>query len=282
MKKYAKVIKVGNRLAIVLPEEVEKDLGITLNSPISILTSLNKIILQVEISKVEMEVLKRLLSLKFNERTEEKVNENFTAAQKKIIKDLLKRKVITLYKGKYEKPVYNIPDKIYNILVKFGMVSKKSKIEKEEGIKEKGEKREEIEKEKEKKEKEKKEEKEKREESVEDKFKRLTKAGYLVIEDEEEAKEISKILKEKIKKKIISASEFKGIRGFDKKYYIVRKKLIENYYEKIINLLKEKERSAEEIRKLLKVDADLVSSLLAILNEDGEIIEKKKGIFALP
>ena len=138
MKKYARLMEINGSIAIVLPKEVEREVGISINSPVSIEVNGNRIIANVEISKVEMNVIKKLLGYKFEERTKKLIDEKFTPAQKKILRDLIKRRVIVAYKSeKYKEEVYSVPKKIYEILVNFGIVKKEKKEEtREEKIKE--------------------------------------------------------------------------------------------------------------------------------------------------
>jgi antitoxin component of MazEF toxin-antitoxin module len=261
MKKYAKLMKINGSIAIILPREIEREVGISINSPVSVEVNRNRIIANVEISKVEMDVIKKLLNYKFEERTRKLIDESFTPAQKKILQDLIKRKVVMVYKSeKYKEEVYSVPKKIYDILINFGIVKKTEK-EKEEKEGEKEEK-----------------EEKKLEKKLIDV---LLEKGYLVLENEQEANEVSEALRKKIKEKKISSTEFMGIKGFDKKYYMIKRSLLSKYAPKVIEALKSGEKKFEEIQKITKIEKDLLASIIAMLNEEGEIIEKRKRVFSL-
>ena len=287
MKKYARLMEINGSIAIVLPKEVEREVGISINSPVSIEVNGNRIIANVEISKVEMNVIKKLLGYKFEERTKKLIDEKFTPAQKKILRDLIKRRVIVAYKSeKYKEEVYSVPKKIYEILVNFGIVKKEKREETREEkikgeVKEIKEEKREKEKGKELEKKEKEKEKEKVKESEKSPIDFLFENGYLVLESEQEANEVSEIIKRKIKEKKISSTEFKGIKGFDKRYYIIKRSLFSKYAPKVLETLKEGEKKFEDIQKITKIEKDLLASIIAILNEEGEVIEKRKKVFSI-
>jgi bifunctional DNA-binding transcriptional regulator/antitoxin component of YhaV-PrlF toxin-antitoxin module len=102
---------------------------------------------------------------------------------------------------------------------------------------------------------------------------KLVKEGYLVLEDQAKVKELSDRLKQE-------KLAVRGIRGFDKRYYIVSsEKLaeIEGRLEKVL----EKEKMLKTISGELGVSEELCRAALEILLEDGRVIEKKKNTYAL-
>jgi bifunctional DNA-binding transcriptional regulator/antitoxin component of YhaV-PrlF toxin-antitoxin module len=102
---------------------------------------------------------------------------------------------------------------------------------------------------------------------------KLRKEGYLVLEDEQKAKELNDSIKrEKL--------PVRGIRGFDKRYYIVtgeKLKEVENKLSKILT----KEKNLKAISSELDVAEDLCKAVLEILLADGEIFEKKRNTYIL-
>ena len=102
---------------------------------------------------------------------------------------------------------------------------------------------------------------------------KLAKEGCIVIEDQNQAK----ALNDRIKREKLGV---RGIRGFDRRYYIVTlEKLadIENGLEKILT----KEKMLKAISTELELPEDLCRAAIEILREDGKIVEKKKNSYVL-
>lgn len=104
----------------------------------------------------------------------------------------------------------------------------------------------------------------------------LEKHGFIVFQDEEQAKALSMELENEIK-----FGDIKGVRGFDKKYYVVTRDYLESNSQKILKFLKEKDALLGDIISQTKLDADGVQSLLYVLKDEGEVIEKKRGFYSL-
>lgn len=65
----------------------------------------------------EKQVLQKLLSIRFNQRTPDTVSKTFTTEEKNLLAQMEKKKFINIYKGKkYKNGVYNIHNKIYPLL----------------------------------------------------------------------------------------------------------------------------------------------------------------------
>lgn len=88
-----------------------------------------------------------------------------------------------------------------------------------------------------------------------------------------------KISKEYAKK--IKNGEIMGVRGFDKLYYIIKTEYYEAMSKKIQKLLLKKELKLEDICESLNEKTPACNAILQILLSNGEIIEKKKGVFTL-
>lgn len=103
-------------------------------------------------------------------------------------------------------------------------------------------------------------------------------ADYLIIKNEDEAKRISDKLKEEIKR-----GEIRGTRGFDGKFYISTTDFYNKNKNLIISLLEENKKGLKltEISTKTKLTADACLTILRLLDEDGEIIEKGKNTFIL-
>lgn len=97
--------------------------------------------------------------------------------------------------------------------------------------------------------------------------------GYVVVEGEEDAKSFSSKLEEQIK-----AREILGARGFDRKYYVMNKKMYDSLVEKVRKAVEEGS-GAREVAECLKISEELAKTILELMKEEGEAIEKQKGVF---
>jgi hypothetical protein len=198
----------------------------------------------------ELEVLKKLDSIKYEERTPKEMEKRFSKREKEILENLIKKKVVEVRKSK-GKEVYSIALSVYNrfLLRKKGIrIGKKGEIVKVET----------------------------KNQETKDIISNLEKEGYIVVSTEEEANELSKILENDIR-----MGNVIGTRGFDKKYYVVISSFFVKESQKIIELLKNGEATLQEICQKLNFEEQKAKALLTILLEKGEIIEKRKNLFQL-
>ncbi|MGC8850698.1 MAG: AbrB/MazE/SpoVT family DNA-binding domain-containing protein [Candidatus Micrarchaeia archaeon] len=99
--------------------------------------------------------------------------------------------------------------------------------------------------------------------------------GFLVIENEEDAKALSRLLERDIK-----AGSVRGVRGFDKKFYVVSSSFLEKASSKLLPVLSGKEPlTASRISASTGLEEAACIAALQVLKEDGEVLEKKKGFF---
>jgi len=101
----------------------------------------------------------------------------------------------------------------------------------------------------------------------------LVKDGFLVLEDQNKVKELS----DKLKQEKLNV---RGIRGFDKRYYIVSAEKLSEMELKLETVLV-KEKMLKTISSELGVAEELCRAVLEILLEDGKVIEKKKNNYVL-
>ncbi|MFA5383047.1 MAG: hypothetical protein WC356_07805 [Candidatus Micrarchaeia archaeon] len=101
---------------------------------------------------------------------------------------------------------------------------------------------------------------------------------FMIIDNQEEAQNISKQLKEEIKK-----GEIKGIRGFDGKFYIASSEFYNKNKDLILKILEENKNGLKisEIALKTKLEENACLVVLRLLAEDGEIIEKGKNVFKI-
>ncbi len=192
------------------------------------------------LNEKEITVLKKLESIKFEERLPALVNKTLTVAERKTLEMLIKKQFVTIYKeGKYAKNgVYNIPREVYTELRK----DRETKKETAEG-------------------------------RAVNAFSFFEQNGYAVIESEDEAKNISSQLEEKIK-----AGEVVGARGFDRRYYIVRKNVLSSLSEKVGKAI-EKGNTAGKVAEQLKISETLAKTILELMKYEGEAVEREKGLY---
>ena len=266
----SKLIKLRQGLAVIVPDELSSKLGLKQGQEVIVKESkfglfINPIkekegekpVLAPAFGREEVELVNKLLSMKFSDRTPEYVNKQLNSSEKKILSGLIEKKAINVFKSqKYKEGVYNIKDKTYE------MIREIQKQGKEKEVKEVAEKK--IEK----------KEIEEAEEIEKDPLKRLEKKGYAVIEYESEAKRISEEIISKGKKR-----EIIGIRGFDKKYYVLKSSFFIKSQPKIKNVLRAGKTTIDQISDETGLDKQACTGILALMNENGEVIEKRKGVF---
>lgn len=103
-----------------------------------------------------------------------------------------------------------------------------------------------------------------------------TSTGFLVLEDEEKAKEFSNKHQAQIK-----SGEIHGVRGFDRKYYLATHDFYQAASDKIIICLKDCSLKADEVAKTTGIPLNGCITALFLLKEEGEVLEKKRGEFSL-
>jgi len=261
----AKITRAGGRLALELPEKLVRELGLSEGGEISfyelrkgvyVLAKKDEKILgeiaeeiSVAIGEKELAVVKKLEAIRFDQRTPKKVGEALSDAEKRVLDALVSSKVIEFFKSaKYKEGVYSIPRDIYKIA--------------------RGEKPEEAAA---------KPAAASAKASFSNPEEALERAGYVIVEREGEAKALSERLGQQIKK-----GEIMGVRGFDKRFYLARKGFYVSASERIEKAMKGgKDRRVEDIAKDAKLKNDECEAVLNIMREEGEVVEKKRGTYAL-
>ncbi len=104
-------------------------------------------------------------------------------------------------------------------------------------------------------------------------YSELFEKGFLVLEKESEVNALNEELREKEK-----TDQVIGVRGFDKKYYIITLKKLREIKPKFEKAL-ESEKVLSKLAEELKTSEELCKTILEVMKENGEVIEKKKGIY---
>ena len=213
------------------------------------------------LSQDELSVLKKLTAFRFESRIPFNVNKTLTEQEKKVLEGLIKRAFVELYKGgKYAKTgVYNISKNVYPLIreasEQASSAPAKAQVQQQAQAKPASP------------------------QSIGKKLggmEMLQKFGYAVVENEMEARELSALLEKQIR-----AGEYLGVRAFNKKFYIAEKGFYISFSEKIRRILAKKEANVEQICSELKSPEDACTVALRLMNNDSEVIEKKKGMYGL-
>ncbi len=181
----------------------------------------------VTIKEAEIAVIRKLLDIKFERRVPETVESEFTEAERIILKDLGKKNLVTLFKGKkYPNGVYNINADVYSLI-----------------------------------------------KGKEEKAPQELQKGFLTINDKNEAFRLSKKYAEEMK-----SGDIIGIKGFDGKFYVVTKEYFDKTRKEIEKSL-HGEMGIKQITDSTKLDFDGVTAVIRLMAENGDILEKKRGVF---
>ncbi len=211
---------------------------------------------EITLSQDEIDVLKKMDELRYNERTKEKVNKRLDQEGRRILQELENKKVVNLFsKGNSE--LYSISNDIYN---RFLM----RKQPKQEKSAEKTEKRE-------------RNEISNLIQMIDDENVRtLEKDGFVVLSSESEASLLSTKLEESIRRGFVL-----GTRAFNKKYYIALRSFIEKNGPKLVAKMKEGKSKIDDLASAAGISEDGARAVLYFLAESGEVSEKKRDLFSL-
>ncbi len=217
----------------------------------------------VLLSPEETSMVRKLLTIRFEERTVPQVAKKINAAEKKTLDALVARRLIEVFKSaKYKEGVYNISQRVYEAVSPPIVISSKKT---EQPASESAAKTAVA--------------------SVPlaypssssgmppiNSADHLAKFGYMVLNTETEAKmammQIAPMLK---------SDDVRGIRGFDKRYYVLRRSFLHQYAGLVLAQLDAGPATAEKIASALGLPGEAVSVILMIMADEGEVIEKRRG-----
>ena len=105
-------------------------------------------------------------------------------------------------------------------------------------------------------------------------FEHLEKLGYMVLSNEYEAKEQMEQIKQRLK-----GDAAAGVRGFDKKYYVLRKSFLQEFENPVFDLLDSRVSTAQEMGARLNLTPEAVTVILMVMADEGLVLEKRRGIW---
>ncbi|MDE1855318.1 MAG: hypothetical protein KGH57_03315 [Candidatus Micrarchaeota archaeon] len=105
---------------------------------------------------------------------------------------------------------------------------------------------------------------------------RLETDGYIVLPTESEASSLSLALEDSIR-----SGKVLGIRAFNKKFYIVLRAFFDKNSGKVIKELKEGPKKVDELVKSTSLSEDGIRAMLYLLSEQGDVSERRKDVFTL-
>ncbi|MDE1873925.1 MAG: hypothetical protein KGI04_02280 [Candidatus Micrarchaeota archaeon] len=204
----------------------------------------------------EINVLKRLDTLRYADRTVANVSKLLNEQEKKTLQSLIDKKAVYLSKAKgsygivaavYDKFLMRkkpgaapLPPKKVMIEQPPRPVPPPPKIEKNENVL------------------------------------RLEKDGYIVLPTETEASSLSLALEDSIR-----TGKVLGIRAFNKKFYIVLRAFFDKNSGKVLKELREGPKKVDELVKSTGLDEDGIRAMLYLLSEQGDVSERRKDVFTL-
>lgn len=210
------------------------------------------------IGEKELAVLRKLEAIKFDQRTPKKVGEMMNEGEKKILDLLVNNNIVGFFKSaKYKEGVYSIPQNVYKIAKGIGVETGKAEAPEPAARPAVASAR--------------------ASQVPSNPEEALELIGYVIVEREGDAQMLSGRLAPQIKK-----GEIMGVRGFDKRFYLARKGFYVSSSERISKVMRGgKDKSVEEIAKEAKLKNEECEAVLNIMREEGEVVEKKRGTYAL-
>jgi hypothetical protein len=102
----------------------------------------------------------------------------------------------------------------------------------------------------------------------------LEQDGFLIIKGKDKAMNASHEFERQIKEGLL-----KGLKSFDGNYYLIQTDLLEAYIQKIVLAFANKPTmTVQELSESIKASGMLTKIICEFLKEEGEILEKKKGL----
>lgn len=278
-----KVYRHNNKLVIYLPFEVTEALKLSENdevdffrynissflfakkSDIVTLLSRKGEVPTRRFSPEELGVLKKLDTLRYSDRTEENVEKKLSEAEMPVLKSLLGRKAVELFKSKKSGGilVYSIPKDVYDNFLMRKKPQRPAQYEARQPAQEPGAQRAAF---------------QALKESMpgNENVKKMEEQGFVVLPTEAEASSLSLALEESIRQGLVL-----GTRAFNKKFYIVLRQFFDQYSGKVVECMRSGKSRTGEIAESAGLSEDAARAILYLLAENGDVSERRKDQFEL-
>ncbi len=218
------------------------------------------------ITDEDIAVLKKLDTLRFNERNIQNVSKKLSDREQQTLERLMKYRVVSLYKDeKRKEELYSIPKNIYDsFLMRKNMGKPAGRAAPAQ----------------------------KSEPAIAPRYafrpadypsnanpenenvKILEKNGFIVLQSESEASSLSSAVEESIRHGMVL-----GTRSFNKKFYIILRSFFDKNGPRILKEMRNGVNKVPEISRSLDVDEEGVRAILYLMAEQGEVSEKRKDSF---
>ncbi len=211
-------------------------------------------------TKEELDVLKKLDTIRYPSRTEQRVENLLNESEKKILSSLIAKKAVVLYNDeKRKEKLYSISKHVYDTFLLRKRPKEKEEIDQarawgeveptllrvKPGIENEN-------------------------------VKALESKGYVVLPTEAEAAALSMAVSESIRQ-----GQVIGTRAFNKKYYIFIKSFFDKLGNELVKQLKSGPKKVSELASQLHQDEEAIRGTLYLLAEQGDVTENRKDVFAL-
>lgn len=213
---------------------------------------------KLELSQDEINVLKKLDTLRYSNRTTDNVSKLLNDAEKKLLQGLMARKIVLQFMDKKDSP-YSIAKDAYdkflmrkkNIIPIAPQPIQEQKPAKVEPVHLQAK-------------------------TENENVSKLETEGFIVLQTEVEASSLSIAVEDSIR-----SGKVLGIRAFNKRFYIVLRSFFEKNSGKVIKELKGGPKSVTDIAKSTELNEDAVRAMLYLLSEQGDVSERRRDIFTL-
>lgn len=221
---------------------------------------------ELSIEPRELDVLKKLDTLRYNDRTSTKVNSMLNADEKNTLQALIKKNMVRPFKKSNEKEVkYSIQKNVYDMFlyrkrnqtVAQGYIQKAKSQQAAPAARIASPKA-----------------WEQKLTGTEAYMDLLESKGFLVLNNEADATIVSAALEDSIRQGLVV-----GTRAFNKKFYIGLRGFINKNASKILKLIDQKSMNVEDIAKEADLEEDGVRTILYVLSESGDVTEVRRDMF---
>lgn len=217
---------------------------------------------RLPLSGEQAALLRKLSQVRFEERTPPAVEKMLDASEKKILDGLISRQLVSIFKNlKYPKGVYNISRLAYSAGLHAAggggraappsgamdaqkpLPSALPPLSKSASLP-----------------------------LAINTIEHLVRLGYMVLDNENEAKRVMPQIQSSLKN-----DEVKGVRGFDRRYYVLRRSFLMEFEGSLLALVDQGPQAPDELGAKLGLTPEAARVLLMILGDEGEVIERRRG-----